>query len=667
VGIVARFASGPCPPLPCPPMGILTWLKKRAATWGSTDMARHELAIERARVRTGAAKGRFTFLPYLDSLTGETQAHRNAYPQMLREPSVKAGILEKVLSIAALDVATNTTGDGPNDQEAAEFGLHLIGRIRATDWDVSGLPAFCETVVLPGLITGYSISEKTWHIEERGRWKGRLLLRLKSRMPGQQVDLEVDEHNNITAVIGRGASSGQRFEPHQFVIWRHLPLWDSPAGTSDLRAAYRAYFCIDTATKLRMIFLSKFAAGPMLKGTYADSGQRGELEDAMESAAANTWISIPDGVQVEMVDLAMKGTSDFKSAVDDFQQEVLLGISGATLQALQGDVANARGNSSVHKATADLRKWYISACVTSLLNTQVLTDATDLNFPAGTAVPEVSLGGVDDAEMAQSMTVDAGLSAMGVELSKEDLRKRYGRPEPTDEADTARPAGAGLGLGLPGAAPVAASPAPSVQQLSEPAALDMDGLAAAFFRAKAQFSEGDPDSPFVSEFCGGKGGKPGPCAGPEKPAAPRKPAAATKAEHRASKKIADQKIKDAPVPTKDQVVKARAELEAAKRGEIRAGGESRGGSAASRRQQRQNLFKEFGGEEKGYVVCPWTGIKMHWTDDPAINKDGLVKFERGKIFVKRQGGGYQLPNLIPESFAANRSRNDKLMRMENSR
>jgi len=26
-------------------MGILTWLKKRAATWGSTDMARHELAI----------------------------------------------------------------------------------------------------------------------------------------------------------------------------------------------------------------------------------------------------------------------------------------------------------------------------------------------------------------------------------------------------------------------------------------------------------------------------------------------------------------------------------------------------------------------------------------------------------------------------------------------
>jgi len=412
-------------------------------------------------VRTGAAKGRFNFLPYLDSLTGETQAHRNAYPQMLREPSVKAGILEKVLSIAALDVATNTTGDGPNDEAAADFAGHLIGQIRATDWDVAGLPAFCETVILPGLIMGYSISEKTWHVEERGRWKGRLLLRLKSRMPGQQVDLEVDEHNNITAVIGRGASSGQRFEPHQFVIWRHLPLWDSPAGTSDLRAAYRAYFCIDTATKLRMIFLSKFAAGPMLKGTYADSGQRGELEDAMESAAANTWISIPDGVQVEMVDLAMKGTSDFKSAVDDFQQEVLLGISGATLQALQGDVANARGNSSVHKATADLRKWYISACVTSLLNTQVLTDATDLNFPAGTAVPEVSLGGVDDGDMALSMTVDAGLSTMGVELSKEDLRKRYGRPEPTDEADTAVPAGAGLGLGLGLGLPGAAQAGPS--------------------------------------------------------------------------------------------------------------------------------------------------------------------------------------------------------------
>ena len=137
-------------------------------------------------------------------------------------------------------------------------------------------------------------------------------------------------------------------------------------------------------------------------------------------------------------------------------------------------------------------------------------------------------------------------------------------------------------------------------------------------------------------------------------------------ERAASTKLARKKIKTTPAPDEKAVAKAREELAAARRGEGRAGGEARGGSAASRRQQRRNLFKEFGGEEKGYVVCPWTGLKMHWTDDPQENPQGYPKFERGKIFVKCQGGGYQLANLIPESFAANRSRNDKRLRKENS-
>jgi hypothetical protein len=65
------------------------------------------------------------------------------------------------------------------------------------------------------------------------------------------------------------------------------------------------------------------------------------------------------------------------------------------------------------------------------------------------------------------------------------------------------------------------------------------------------------------------------------------------------------------------------------------------------------------------VVCPWTGLKMHDTDDPELNPKGYPKFEQGKIFTAKQGGGYQLANLIPESFAANRARNDKPTRREN--
>lgn len=130
-------------------------------------------------------------------------------------------------------------------------------------------------------------------------------------------------------------------------------------------------------------------------------------------------------------------------------------------------------------------------------------------------------------------------------------------------------------------------------------------------------------------------------------------------------RMARAKIKSAPVPSPEAIAKAHAELEKAKAGLGRAGGESRGGSAAGRRKQRQNLFEEFGGNERGYVPCHGCGTKMHWADKGPDNPEGYARFERGKIFVKCQGGGYQLLNLLPECFACNRSRNDAIVRREN--
>lgn len=138
-------------------------------------------------------------------------------------------------------------------------------------------------------------------------------------------------------------------------------------------------------------------------------------------------------------------------------------------------------------------------------------------------------------------------------------------------------------------------------------------------------------------------------------------------EHEEARQFAAEKIKNAPVPSEAAVTKARAELAAAQRGEGRAGGEARGGSAADRRRQRQNLFREQGGEERGHICCHGCGIKMHWADPGSPdNPEGHARFERGKIFVKAQGGGYQLPNLLAECFACNRSRNDQLLRPENA-
>lgn len=135
----------------------------------------------------------------------------------------------------------------------------------------------------------------------------------------------------------------------------------------------------------------------------------------------------------------------------------------------------------------------------------------------------------------------------------------------------------------------------------------------------------------------------------------------SKAEIAEAKAIAKRKIGDAPVPSKVEVEKALRDLKNASR----PGGESRGGNSRDRRNQRRNLFKEFGGDEKGYIACHGSGVKLHWTDDAEENPNGYPVLTRGKIFVKRQGGAYRLNNLLPEFLAYNQWRGADLLRQEN--
>jgi hypothetical protein len=141
---------------------------------------------------------------------------------------------------------------------------------------------------------------------------------------------------------------------------------------------------------------------------------------------------------------------------------------------------------------------------------------------------------------------------------------------------------------------------------------------------------------------------------------------ASAAEREETLVLARKKVVNAPRPTAEAVAKAQAELRAAREGRGRAGGESRGGSAAARRRQRENLFREFGGDKRGYAVCHGCGLKLHYADPGTlVNQRGYARLERGKIFVKCQGGGYQLANLLPECFGCNRHRGDYPVRIEN--
>lgn len=137
-------------------------------------------------------------------------------------------------------------------------------------------------------------------------------------------------------------------------------------------------------------------------------------------------------------------------------------------------------------------------------------------------------------------------------------------------------------------------------------------------------------------------------------------------EIKAAKAKAKAWIRIAKVPNAAEVAKGKVNALKAKQGQShRTTTEDRGGSAEARRKQRENLFTEFGGDKRGYVVDHQSGIKMHYTDDPALNPNQYPMFTRGRIFTGIQGGGYTLDNLLPESFETNRKRGSRPIRKEN--
>lgn len=406
---------------------LSAWRADRAPYAGDPARQAAEISRERVKVQLMAtATGRVTFLPWFDSNTDETVEMRLEYRKMLREPAVKVPLLTKVFSLGSLDLSVEPEDEtNPHDRRAADF----------VRWNLAPMVHdLAEAVVMHGLIDGHSISEKVFAVETgRTIWRNKIrLAKVKPKDPQCDLAIEVDAFNNVVGVVGMGANHGQRFDPGSFVIWRHLPLYGNPSGMSDLRAAYRAYWIKDATVKLRAVFLEKFSL-PSLLGKYQDPTQKPSLDEALQNFRHASWMSVPNDCLIEVLNMAVSPKELYTEAIKDLNHEILLSIAGAILQAMEGNVTGARAIGEVHQTTSELLVWYLARVLEDVCN-QLARDLCDLNF-AQAGYPRCSLGGVNDHDMQASLAIDTALLDRGLELSKNDLYRRYGRARPLDQDD----------------------------------------------------------------------------------------------------------------------------------------------------------------------------------------------------------------------------------------
>lgn len=388
------------------------------------------LTHEKIRASLGYFGNQVRFLPWIDgTVVDETTEMRESYRLMLREPAIKASFFKKVLSVAQLDLQVHPASDAPMDKEVADFVHDALAGCRG------GTRRIVYAILAGAMMDGYSVSEKVWQLQDRGRWKGKITLKALKAKDTQWVDLIGDTYRNVTHV--RDLRTSYSYAVDNFVVYSHLPLFESPLGMSDFRAAYRAFWIMDTAWKLRSIALERYSL-PFFKGTYTDNSTRTALEEMLQQARGQGWVTFPKGADLQVVDLATKSAGDYEAAIRDLTAEMVLAIEGATLQTLQGTVANGRGNSQVHQDSAQLLTGFLAAEAGDAISDQLVPSLVDMNYPAA-AYPKVTLSSVDDQGLLASLQVDEGLQKLGVALSQKEMYQKYSRQRPSDDSDVLKP------------------------------------------------------------------------------------------------------------------------------------------------------------------------------------------------------------------------------------
>ena len=398
------------------------------------------------------------FLPYYDDQTGETPEMRFQYRKMLADPNIKAPLLAKIFGVGALDMQIHPyrKGKDPRAQEQAEFMRWTL-----TERLEGGIPGMAWDVFIGGLVDGHSVLEKVFEPpSNEGEWGGKIqLTHLKPKDVNNDLVLVLDEYRSVKSILGLRYNGGLTFDASDFLIYSHLPVYGQVTGMSDLRAAYGRYWVLDTVVKLRAWGAEK-RAFPVVAGEYPDVTKKAALEQMLAKVKSQNWLSVPAGAKLQVLELDGAAYDYFATFIKDLREEIVMSISLAVLNSMQGGEGVQRGSSDVHQDTSDLGKWFLSVSLANLLNSRgqgLIKDVIDRNYANVYGYPKATFGGVDGEKHKARTELAKSLNEMGLNLSKNQLYEETAFNIPEDPTDIlpgkAAAAAPGAGAGGPGGGP----------------------------------------------------------------------------------------------------------------------------------------------------------------------------------------------------------------------
>ena len=262
------------------------------------------------------------------------------YDQMMTDAHVRACINLKRWGILSVSWRLEPADDSPEAKRAhalVEANLHqMAGGVFSLLWRV-----------LDALAKGYSVLEKLYRYDPAVGWR---LVGFKAKNPALFA-FETDAYRNIRSLVLL-APTGERLAlpREKFVLYAYSPRYESPAGDSDLRAAYKHWRSKERILQMWDLFLAKYAS-PTLIGTYKRGlppAQQEELLRALDRIQQETAMIVPEEVKVSALEYKPSGAESFANAITYHNAEIAKAILGETLTTDEGQRVGSLALGKVH-------------------------------------------------------------------------------------------------------------------------------------------------------------------------------------------------------------------------------------------------------------------------------------------------------------------------------
>ncbi|MFW6256418.1 MAG: DUF935 domain-containing protein, partial [Candidatus Sumerlaeota bacterium] len=327
----------------------------------------------------------------------------------------KNGILSCTRNVIA-------ASDSEQDRAIARFAQEVLDRI----------PNFekCLLHILDAIAKGFSVQEIIWTIDQD---KVRIA-DIKSRAPGRFV---FDSEGRLCLHPGEVASRKMQALPQRkFITFTFGDLYENPYGRGLCAHAFWLYWLKKNNLKFWAIFNEKFGA-PTIVGKYgpgASEEDRDRLMDVIESLQTDTGITVPESVQLELLEATRAGNiSTYEQFACWCNDEISKLVLGATLTAGQGSGSGSYALAKVHEG---VRNEYIESDARALeaaINSQLIRWIVDFNFGPEKAAPRWSIDTSRSDNLDAEINIDRQLIALGIPLSRRYFYEKYKRPVPLED------------------------------------------------------------------------------------------------------------------------------------------------------------------------------------------------------------------------------------------